>query len=143
MLTVLSAIGCRWRGAGHLFLGRLACAALIAVPLLPVDGWLALAIAVLSFIGISADHDPGGGQLWLNSASGLIFTLWAAIAWLLAGFWPVALGLAVAGLAKGPLYRLVPRGSLPAQKFLWRERAFGAAWGLPGDVAILLLFFVK
>ena len=142
MLTVLSVLACRWRGAGHLFLGRLACAVLIGVPLLLVDGWLALTVAGLSFVGVSADHDPGGGQLWLNSASGLLFTLWAALAWLLAGLWPVALLLAAAGLGKGALYRFVPRGPTETTKFLWRERAFGAAWGLPGDLALFLILLL-
>ena len=62
----------------------------------------------------------------------------AAVALAVLGHWTAAVALAIAGLAKGPVYRFVPRGPAPDRKFVWRELAFGACVGAALDLSLLL-----
>lgn len=134
--AALCACAWRWRGSGHLALGRILCAGLIAVPSLWHDWPMGLAVGLLTWAASCLEHDPGGKDLEQNLLSGVLLTGFAALAALAAGNWAAAGALAVAGLLKGPLYRLPeadPQARwIPAAlrgRFLYRELAFGAAWG--------------
>lgn len=136
--ALVGALAWRWRGTGswHLGPGRVLCAALIAAPALWHDWPLGLAVLLLSWRGASTDHDPSGKAIAQNTDSGLFFTGPAALEAAARGDWIGAGLLAGAGLLKGPLYRLLPSGPEPDQKFVWREAAFGACCGAAVGVAL-------
>lgn len=146
MLTVLAAIAYRWRGAGNLAWGRAFCAVLAALPV-AAAGWpWGLAayspVAVLAWAALCLPHNPNPDrprEVLLVALTGLAFTGAPAVALAVLGHWPAAAALAIAGLAKGPLYRFVPRGPEPDRKFLYREMAFGAAWGAALDLSLVLI----
>ena len=142
--AVLLALAWRWRGSGHLALGRLLCAALIATPALWHNWPLGLAVALLSWRGASTDHDPSGRKIAQNTDSGLFFTGWAALEAAARSDWIAGALLAGAGLAKGALYRLLPESNPEARwvpaplrgRFLWRELAFAACAGAAAGYAL-------
>lgn len=135
--ALLGAFLWRWRGSGgNLAAGRALCALLIAVPALWHDWPLGLLVLLLAWRGASTDHDPGGRLIWQNLDSGLFFCGPAAIVAAAVGDWIGAAALLLAGLAKGPVYRYVPRGPEPYLKFLYRELAWGALWGAAAGAAI-------
>lgn len=141
MLTVAAALAYRWRGTGNLALGRPLCALLIALPLAWENWIVALAVFAFSWRGVAADHDPSGKALWQNADSGLRFTEPAAFGWLFLGAWPVTLALMAAGALKAACC-LLPEGTRTTGplkgRFVWRELAFGACWGLACDLALIM-----
>lgn len=142
--AILCGCAWRWRGTGHLALGRILCALLVALPGAFADWpWGAAAfgpVAGLAWAAACLDHNPNPESLpdtLLSSLTGLAFTLAPSVALAVLGHWTGAVALAIAGLLKGPCYRL-PRGPAADLKFLWRELAFGAAWGAAAGLALWL-----
>ena len=134
--ALLGALAWRWRGSGHLGLGRLLCAGLLAIPALYHNWPLGLAVAALTFAAACLEHDPGGKDLEQNLLSGVLLTGFAALEAAGRGDWLAGGFLALAGLLKAPGYRWTPRGPEPDMKFLWRELAYGACWGTAAGYAI-------
>ena len=144
MLTFLSALVYRWRGAGHLAWGRILCAALVALPVAATEWPWGLAaylpVGVLAWAALCLPHNPNPERLperLLVALTGLAFTGAPALALAALGHWTAAAALALAGLAKG-LCTALPKGPSTLGKFFWRELAFGASWGAALDLSLLL-----
>ena len=140
--ALAGAVAGRIRGtAWGKWYGRAACALLISVPVALHWPWgtaAYLPVAGASFWAVCLPHDPSGRRWLLNVATGIAFTLPAAVA-LDVLLWPDKVGsvaLVAAGALKAACY-LLPESDpaarwIPAPlrgRFLWRDLAFNACCG--------------
>lgn len=152
MFCAAGAVANRWRGfddgtpllAKRIVCGMLAAASLLFQPW-PDAGFAFLIAAVCTTLGFTVfPHGLGldGSPLkpWARVAymSAIGTATMAAPAAIEAFYFDNEVGgaaLLVSGLLKGPCYML-PRGAEPNHKFIWRELAWGACFGLGVDVAV-------